>query len=178
MLARKCITSLFETKNEKTKVKVTFQVHGLASLDDRVPKHLGEEREDNGVAPEIQKEDSGHVSLSEGDSVIDMDFVEDNEDNSGAVEGELRNFSDESLPVITKNQGSANGNFRDDERLGFPGDASSQQTHNTKITISVKNKLTNMHTWSFYIATATSNRKGRFSILTWFCPSTNQKSFK
>ena len=105
-----------------------------------------------------------------------MDIVEHNEDNSGAVQGELRNFSDESLPAITKNQRSANGNFRDDERLAFPGDVSSQQTHNIKMTISVKNKLTNMHTWSFYIATATS--KGRFSILTWFCPSTNQKSFK
>lgn len=106
------------------KVKVIFQVYGLVSLDDWVLKYLGEEREDNGVVLEIQKEDSGYVSFFEGDSVIDMDFVEDNEDNSGVVEGELRNFLDESLFVIIKNQGSVNGNFRDDERFGFFGDVS------------------------------------------------------
>lgn len=76
--------------------------HGLASLDGRVPNEFGEERENNGVPQE--KEDNGHVSLSEGNSVTEMDIVEDNEDNSGAVQGELSNLSDESLPAITKNQ--------------------------------------------------------------------------
>ena len=96
---------------------------------------MSEEREDNGVPQE--KDDSRHMSLSEGDSVTEVDIVKDNGDNSGAEQGESINLSDESLPAITKHWRSANENFRDDERLGFPGDPSSQQTHDTKIAISI-----------------------------------------
>ena len=110
--------------------------HGLASLDGRVrPDESGEEGEDNAVPQE--EENSRHVSLSEGDSVTEVDFVEDNEDSSGAEQGKLRNLLDESLPAVTKNRRSANGNFRDDERFGFPGDPSSQQIHDTKMAISI-----------------------------------------
>ena len=70
-----------------------------------VPNELGEGREDNGVPQE--KEDSRHTSLSEGDSVTEMDIVKENEDNSGAVRGELRNLSNKSLPAITKNRRSS-----------------------------------------------------------------------
>ena len=41
------------------------------------------------------------------------------------------------MKVKRKEKKSANESFRDDKRLGFPGGASSQQIHNTKITISV-----------------------------------------
>ena len=61
---------------------------------------MSEEREDNGVPQE--KDDSRHMSLSEGDSVTEVDIVKDNGDNSGAEQGESINLSDESLPAITK----------------------------------------------------------------------------
>lgn len=104
-------------------------------MDGCVPNESGDEGEYNGVPQEKEDSEDGVPPEKEdsGDSVTEVV----NEDKSGSEKGELRNLSNENLRAVIRKGRSASGNLREGERRGFPGDQSSQQTHDTKMVISI-----------------------------------------